>query len=410
MKIMKKMMTMVSSARLFVCASLLSACGGGAAPVDPDFVSGEAARRVVLADMADGVILPTLRGFSAASDALVAATEALAARPEDEMARSAARAAWVAAMELWQVAEVMQIGPAGPASDDAGGLDLRDRIYAWPVINACRVDQETLAESYREPTAVAARAANIRGLAALEHLLFAPDARNACPQNAEINTSGAWDALGQAEVATRRAAHAHALSRDLAGLAATLRDAWEPGAGDFRGAFAEAGVATAPFPTAQEALNHVSDALFYIDKEVKDLKIGTPLGYFSCAADTCPERFESRASLNTRANLAANLRGFRLLFSGADTSAAARANPRNFQALLVAAGASPLADAMLDAADGIDARLDAIRTDMESALANDPAQAEALYEAVKGLTDLLKTQFVGTLDLDLPNRAEGDND
>jgi predicted lipoprotein len=403
-------MVMTSRIRFMFCVTLLSACGGGGASVDPAFVAGEAARRVVLADMADGAILPTLRSFSAAAEALVAATNSLAASPLDASAHNAARAAWASAMDLWQVAEVMQVGPAGLASDGAGGRDLRDRIYAWPVFNGCRVDQETLAETYADPAAVAARAANIRGLAALEHLLFAPDDGNACPLNAELNTSGAWEALGTAELATRRAAHAHALARDLAGLAATLRDAWEPAGDDFRAAFAQAGVITEPFGTAQEALNHVSNALFYVDKEVKDLKIGTPLGYFSCATDTCPERFESRASLRTRANLEANLRGFRLLFSGADTSAAARANPRNFMALLVAAGAEPLASAMLDATDRVEVRLADIRTDMESALANDAAQVEALYEAVKGLTDLLKTQFIGTLDLDLPNRAEGDND
>ncbi len=402
--------TLTSRMRFLVGTALLTACGGGGTSVDPAFVAGEAARRVVLGDMADTAILPTLRSFAAAADALVGATATLVATPADAIARREARAAWASAMDLWQVAEVMQVGPAGAASEGAGGRDLRDRIYAWPVFNGCRVDQETLAKSYADSAAVAARAANIRGLAALEHLLHAPDDSNACPLNAELNTSGAWQALGGAELAARRAAHAHALSRDLAALAATLRDAWEPARDDFRAAFADAGVITASFGTAQEALNHVSDALFYIDKEVKDLKVGTPLGYFSCATDTCPERFEARASLSTHANLVANVRGFRLLFSGVDTSAAARATPRNFVALLVSAGAEPLAESMLDATDRIEARLGDIRTDMESALANDPAQVEAVYEAVKSLTDLLKTQFVGTLDLDLPNRAEGDND
>jgi predicted lipoprotein len=387
----------------------VAACGGTAG-TDPTFLAGEAARRAVLADMADGAILPTLAAFETAAQALVTATEALADAPEDAVARNGARAAWMTAMKAWQVAEVMQIGPATPAGDGLGGEDFRDRIYAWPLFNACRLDQETLAESYADPAAVSARLANIRGLAAVEALLFAPDARNACPITAEINTSGRWEALGDATVAARRAAHAAALARDLAGLAGALEDVWAPTGGDFRGAFAGAGLRTIPFETAQEALNHVSDALFYLDKEVKDGKIGTPLGYFDCASDTCPERFESRASQHTRANLEANLRGFRLLFAGADTSTAARAHPRHFMALLTEAGAGDLAHAMLDATDVIEARLADITTDFQSALANDPAQVEAVYAAVKGLTDLLKTQFVGTLDLDLPNRAEGDND
>jgi len=34
----------------------------------------------------------------------------------------------------------------------------------------------------------------------------------------------------------------------------------------------------------------------------------------------------------------------------------------------------------------------------------------ALHDAIKSVVDLFKTQVVGVLDLEVPGRAEGDND
>lgn len=395
-------------AGLMMMTVTAAACGGNKGP-DPAFVAGEAARRVVLADIADGVVLPTLREFATRATALVAAADDLVGAPLDNGRRTSARAAWSAAMDTWQEAEVFQLGPAGARTAVAGGQDLRDRIYSWPIVNPCRIDQESVAQSFNDATALGSAPANIRGLDALEYLLFKTTSDNGCPINAQINTSGSWAALGEEGVFTRRAAHAAALARDLAASAAALRDAWETTGGNFRNDLASAGE-SGVYATAQEALNNLSDAIFYIDKEVKDLKIGTPLGYFDCSTDICPERFESRLSARAKANLEANLRGFRRIFAGADTTAAARATPRHFYALLVAAGAGALGDAMLDGVDRSEAALAAITTDLESAIQNDLASVEAIFGAVKGLTDLLKTQFVSTLDLELPRRAEGDND
>ncbi len=391
-----------------VLGATLTACGGSKGP-SAAFLAGEAARRAVLADIADQVILPTLRTFATRSEALVAAADALVGGPLDTGLRTSARSAWSAAMDVWQEAEVFQVGPAGLKADTVGGEGLRDRIYSWPIVNPCRIDQETLNEGFKDATALASAPANIRGLDALEYLLFNTSAENACPINAQINTSGSWAALSEEEVFARRAAHAAALARDLVASATALRDAWEASGGNFRGSFAGAGE-SGPYATAQEALNNLSDAIFYVDKEVKDAKLGIPLGYFDCNSDICPDRFESRLSARAKANLEANLRGFRRVFAGADTSAAAKATPKHFAALLVAAGATELAHAMLDAIDRSEAALAAVTTDLESAIQNDLASVEAIYGAVKGLTDLLKTQFVSTLDLELPQRAEGDND
>lgn len=388
--------------------ALMGACGGSKG-TDPAFAAGEEARRVVLAAIADDVILPAHARFVTRAEALVTAVDGLSEDPLATTARATARAAWSSAMDAWQEIEVFQIGPAGAATATPGGAGLRDRIYSWPLTNPCRVDQETLSGAHADADALATAPANVRGLDALEHLLFVSTSDNACPINAQINTSGAWNADDEAGIASKRATHAASLARDLVASAKALEAAWSPTSGDFRGEVADAGQRSV-YATAQEALNSLSDAIFYLDKEVKDAKVGTPLGYFDCSTDICPEAFESRLSARSKANLEANVRAFRRVFSGADTTAEALATPRHFQALLVAAGQGALAGQMLDALDRIDASLAAITTDLESAIQNDLASVEAIYEAVKGLTDLLKTQFIGTLDLELPKRADGDND
>ena len=47
---------------------------------------------------------------------------------------------------------------------------------------------------------------------------------------------------------------------------------------------------------------------------------------------------------------------------------------------------------------------------LEQALATDPAKVMTVYTAFKGLTDLLKTEFVTVLNLELPKTTQGDND
>ncbi|MCA9616924.1 MAG: hypothetical protein KC586_29390, partial [Myxococcales bacterium] len=53
---------------------------------------------------------------------------------------------------------------------------------------------------------------------------------------------------------------------------------------------------------------------------------------------------------------------------------------------------------------------DALEGDVPELLAADANALQPLYDAIKAITDLLKTQILGMLDLELPDRAEGDND
>ncbi len=363
---------------------------------DSPMVQVDEDRLQFVRDYAEHTLLPTLDAFVTEADALAAAVDAWVADPSDAN-RTAAQMAWRRAMEAWQRAELMTVGPAGPMTDVAGGEDLRDDIYSWPVTNTCRVDQETIEESFQTPEGLAEEAVNTRGLDALEYLLFVDSEENTCSVANRINRDGLWMAAA-ADVPANRRRYAASAATLLARNARTLVDAWRNG-------FQEK-LTTTPndvYPSNQEALNAITDALFYLDKEVKDMKLAEPAGLAECDMDTCPEQRESRIANVSLVAVERNLEAFAAVFRGAEGRV-------GLEELLQRANAADLATRMNAAIDEALTQVRALSGDIPTLLADNPRALMALYDAVKGVTDLLKTEFISVLDLELPSRAEGDND
>jgi predicted lipoprotein len=378
--------------------------GAGSAPVD------DPARRMLVAGLVERVMLPNYREFAGRAATLADATAAWA-RTGSDADRAAAQAAWRAANETWQRAELHTLGPAGMNLSVVGGMDLRDDIYAWPLVNRCRIDQETLAQRWTTPGALAAEAVNARGMGAIEYLLFRADPGNACAPLSTLNTDGSWAALGDAEIAARRAAYAREAAALVREKADALVAAWEPAGGGFASQLATAGTTSTLFSSSQAGLNAVSDAMLYLEDAVKDMKLAGPGGLSTdCVATTCPELLEAPVARASKESVIANLRGFEALFLGAP----AGTDAYGFDDLLVEVGAGTLSASMRAALAAAFAAVEAVPGTFDEALApGNTAGAAAFvaaYDAVKALTDLQKTQFLTVLDLELPNRLEADND
>jgi uncharacterized protein len=104
-------------------------------------------------------------------------------------------------------------------------------------------------------------------------------------------------------------------------------------------------------------------------------------------------------------NLRENLHGFRSLFEGCGDNG----EGIGFDDWLVEAGHEDLADRLVDALAAAQAAVDAAPP-LEQAT---PAQIEALYRAVKALTDPLKSELFGPgspLNLKLPEGVASDTD
>jgi predicted lipoprotein len=396
-------------ASLLATSLLAAGCGGGGggasstAPTPTPVAGDSFDRRALLASVADRVVLPALRRFATEAAGLAAATDALTAAP---LQRDAARAAWRSAMQAWQTVEVLQFGPAG-STMMMGGRALRDEFYSWPLVNPCRIDQETVRGTYADTAFFTTQLVNVRGLDALEYLLFAPDDTNACSPSVDINAGGGWQALVNAgDVAARRAAYAARAAADVAARAAALRDAWEPGAGNFAAQLATAGAGSSVYPTAQGAVDDVFAALFFVELVVKDEKLAAPAGIVpDCTTDVCPNLAESQWADVAKEEILANLGAARQLFLGGADSAGT-----GFDDFLRARGAAALATTMLAALDAAVGSFEAIPGTMLEALASDPDAVRDAHAAVKNFTDSLKTQFVTVLNLTIPQEGAGDND
>lgn len=346
----------------------------------------------LLADVGPEVVEPALADFLVQAGAL---ETALSTWDGADGGRAEAQAAWTAAMSSWQRLEVMQIGPAASSLTAVGGADLRDEIYSWPTVNACRVDQETAEGNWDQADFFTGNLVNSYGLDAIEHLLWA-DAGNACPSQSTPNSDGAWDALGEEGVAANRAAFSRVLAAEITRQGGVLLAHWQ---GDFGQALANA---SDPFEDEQQALNAVYDALFYLETMTKDRKLAWPLGSEDCGAESCPDDVEGLESGTGAASVAANLEGFRALFTGGEGT--------GWDDLLIDLGHQDLSDQVLADTDAALLLAQGISEPLDQLVAEEPAQVQALHDAVKAVTDALKGDLATILNLQIPDEASGDND
>ncbi|MGE0323913.1 MAG: imelysin family protein [Polyangiaceae bacterium] len=336
-------------------------------------------------------------------------TQAFATDPSDVNALSAQNA-WRQAISAWQRAELFRFGPAA-RTGEPGAQDLRDQIYGWPLVSRCKVDEQLVGQDYMKPE-FASSLINGRTHSALDYLLFYAGEDNGCSSFSAINANGTWSALGAEEIRARKAAYAGAIGSLLLTNASLLVEHWVPAQPNFPNgknfcnSLATAGMGSSVFDSDQAALNAVSDALFYVDKELKDWKLGRPVGFVDCFSEVCPEAVELPFSKGSLAHIANNLAGFRDLFTGCSDSALRL----GFDDWLTAVGAESVSQRMLTALDGAQLEVSKVAGPLDTAVVNDKASVERAYAAVKQLTDILKTEFVTVLNLELPKSAEGDND
>lgn len=389
-----------------ILALLVGACGddgGGPPPPVIDAAQDSFDRKALLTNIGENIALPVYETFDTRVGAMATAIDAYCAAlgtAEEAALRAPAQDAWKQAMQTWQIAEVMLFGPV--AMNERA---LRDVIYSWPIISSCAVDQDVNLHRL-DPASydISIRLTNRRGLAALEYLLFSDDLNHTCaPQAAPEG----WDALADADRVAARCAFARVAVADLATQARTLLDAWRPEAGNYLADFTSASA----FASAQAAVNVVSDAMFALDTETKDMRVGEPAGIVinqcNTVGEPCVAELESPHARHSRENVLANLRGFQMLFLGQGLDGT---DGIGFDEFLRSVGAEALADEMMSEIAAAIAATEAVPGTMEDALQSDYQSVADAYATIKAVTDNLKTQFLTVLGLELPDTGGSDND
>jgi hypothetical protein len=233
-------------------------------------------------------------------------------------------------------------------------------------------------------------------LYALEYLLFYPGTDTRC---APSSTAGKeWAALDPEVLSARKLEYATALAGDLLERARGLRALYDSSGGNFKQAFLD----WDGYPSEQEAMNVLGWALVYVERELKDWKLGVPI---ELTALHPVAEAESPYALAGTENVRNNLRGFRALFQGCGPNG----EGLGFDDWLTEAGHAELANEIVTAYQNAQAAADAFGP-LNVASKED---VRALYATVKVLTDLLKTELFGAgspINLKLPGSVEGDTD
>ena len=311
---------------------------------------------------------------------------------------SNAQSSWQDTMLVWQQAEMMQVDPLLQNESK-----LRNDIYSWPDVFTCGVDQDTMffrnGEFDGQPYDIDSRRANRKGLYALEYLLFNSSTNHSC----QVVPPEGWNNLTPEQINVARCEFATEVARDVTVNAERLQTAWA----SFATELTTAGQSGSSFDTVHDAVNHLSDAMFYLDSITKDAKLATPLGLVanSCGSQACPQDVESNYANHSVENLIQNLKAFELFFTGGGET-----ERTGFVDYLNHVGDTDTAEKMTAAITAAISQLEAYQVTLAEALATDEAQVETTHANVKAITDELKTDFIQSLALELPKTSAGDND
>ncbi|TQV75214.1 imelysin family protein [Aliikangiella marina] len=319
--------------------------------------------------------------------------------------RTQARDDWKAAMSSWQKVEMMQIGPLIENQSS-----LRNKIYSWPVANTCAVDQDVTffnaGNINGTPYNVANRVVTRRGLDALEYLLFNDNLEHSCTAT---TAPAGWDNLSERQRVEQRCQFAVELTDDLRNNVDDFLAAWSGDSGYAQSLLNASAQPGSDFENIHEAVNRISDAIFYLDTVTKDSKLAIPLGLFEndCQQNACPENLESQFANHSLENIRSNLIAIRAVFTGNSDQSN---DNTGFDDYLIEEGAEATATNISNAIDNAINNIDAYQVTLNDALVNSTNNVQATHDQIKAITDQMKTDFITQLALQLPASSAGDND
>ena len=345
----------------FTAAVLLvlvhAACGGGGGNGNaPD------QRRELLVNLADAVVLPTLREFAAATPDLVTATTALCADPVAPTLATA-QEAWREVRVPWKKTEALGFGPV---SD----LRLDRAIDFWP-LRVTDVEEEIAQTAPVTTESVAALGASRKGLPVIEYLLWGDLAR-----------------LHDGGVANRNCDYLIALAQVASDNAAQLRDAWEPDVGNFRDELVTAGSGSQTYSALAMPISESANAIFIAVELLEGEKLAEPLGKRNGGVAR-PDAVESPYSDNSIADLSNALTGVKNAYTGMSSSVS--------YASVVSSIDNALGTDVIARLDQCQSAIADIESPLSVAVQSSPATVEAAFDCTKELLRLFKTDVAGVL-------------
>lgn len=390
----------------------------GKNPFPPGFEKpndGEFSEAKMLVNLGTNLVAKDVRAFRLKAEVL---RDTVAASCDAGMTPSASTSAKNAFREAMLAFHGLAAVSFGPLAEDKAAL--QSRIYAWPFINTCGIDQEVEALTRNSAKAVSALGVNVRGLGAIEYLLFEPELKSACNARA-FPAVKAWTEKPAVEKNLDRCQMAARLSQDVMEAAKYLEQRWDVEEGNYSKSMIDGSV----YPDMKEAVTSVVHGMFAFEK-LKDERLGRPLGMHKlCTSDSwkCPENAEHPMSGLAFEAIRMQYENFKEIFWGSR-------NPSDkafgIDDLLISRGYPGAVEELRVAMNNLDASLTAVeaegtslQTQIDNMLAEDCRATTttnrrvpvcAMYQDLRVITTLFKTDVLTMLSLRAPPGYQGDND
>lgn len=352
-----------------------------------------------------------------------------------ESAGAGLTAEWTEAQAQWKRAMLafhrVDSFPIGPLWDD--DKKLTSRIYAWPLFNSCGIDSETVRVKDGIGTPGSDLPNPVRGLGALEYLLFETSMGTKCNARANPQVSK-WTALSQTEKRRDRCALASRLAADVAEQSKVLSEEWDPKGRNYTRRFIDK--SDSKYPNSQAAANALTDSMFQIEA-LKDLRLARPLGFHKdCVSPTgkCPQDSEHPFSDFALAAASARLAAFSDAIHGHYNGAQGTINGFGFDDLLISRGYAEIATKLSGLIEvsrqgfkkfstavgsGVTgggrtfiSEIEAMSKDecVASTSSNRQVEICSLFQDVRAVSNSWKAELLAVLALRSPPTYQGDND
>jgi predicted lipoprotein len=369
-----------AAASIAVTVALAGACGGSSSPSASPGTTASAspARSVVIAQLVDAVMVPGYQQVESSARALVTFLDALCAAPTPA-ALLAAQEAWRATNTAWNLTEAYRFGPA---MDKASTVD-------YP-IDPTKVTK--LLAATKPPTPFTARSllalgADVRGLEAIELVLFSPGA--------------------PADLDARRCSFAQAAAQVVARTATDVGAAWTDGAGGAR-PFAEQMKAPGPdssIMTEQQAITEIVNGSVTALGAVTDKRLGRASG--EVTGTPLPAETDAGAAHTAVADSSDILRSVQQVVGG--TRDGAGTGTSGLQALIASQSGSTGSTLSAELAGAAEA-IAAIPSPLASVPPSDVASVKAANLRVRAARLIFRTEVASQLGVTLTfSDSDGDS-
>lgn len=340
------------------------------------------------------------------------------AHPTPEAAPLAAlQHEWRLLSDHWQRLELAQFGPLA-----ADNHRIRNQIYSRHLAaQPSFVASEAL--KAQRPNYQFKGRLNTVGLDAFEAALFSSQMTAVCDRFTRVPSQ--WSRLDTTSQHQAMCQYLSLAMKDLEANSVELLKAWSPSSGDY---VTELVAGSAPQHHA--AVNQITDALFYLESDTKDGKLGVLVGKKTdiCTGPLCQCYVEHRYAHNSLTALETNLKTFRAYVSGTPQQ-----NIKSQKQEYLGMGLAQFLedqnqpqlanqlkgtiDRALDHLQQIEfASLYELAVDFDGStcdLTQAPADQHQLcevYSDFKAVTDLFKNDVMQALKLNVPAKSAGDGD